>query len=668
MSFSRWFKPEKVAPAPTAARVSDRWARMEQAGDRSKQMSISASVVERARSVPADERKALKSYDPAPGVVPADQLKSVLAMDATPYSYLNSQNIYGGFPGYPYLSELAQLPEYRKMVTTLAEEMTRKWVSLRSSGDGDKSKADKIQKLDAAIRKYRLREHFRKIAEHDGYFGRGQLYIDVNKPGGGLATDDPSELETPLFTSGKKITRGSLIGFRTVEAVWTYPGLYQSTSPLAKNFYKPEKWYVMGGIVHDSRLLMFVSRPVPDLLKAAYNFGGLSLTQLAKPYVDHWLRTRDSVSDIVHSFSMSGLSTNLQATLAGGDGEDLFRRADVFNRSRDNRGLMIIDKDSEEFFQFNTPLGGLDALQAQAQEQMSAVSSIPLVKLLGITPTGLNASSDGEIRVFYDYVHSQQEALFREPLKRALDIIQLSEFGEIDSDIDFIFEPLYQLSELELATARKTEAETDAALITAGVISADESRTRIASDPDSPYNSLELNDAPDDSDEEEEGDPTNRADTQGVAKDGVFRESDHLRDQDGKFTDSGASSESSVMKFSDSESVKSEIANEMEDDDDFLDFGLRVIHENDDAKIGDSLRDSYKWVDGKRTKKTLGGTSTVWIRSTKNIDDAIRTMKSEGYLPLGNKVVLVKGEKIADGEDRGEAVIKDAVVRKIFDI
>ncbi|WP_163505183.1 anti-CBASS protein Acb1 family protein, partial [Escherichia coli] len=75
--------------------------------------------------------------------------------------------------------------------------------------------------------------------------------------------------------------------------------------PLAADYYKPQSWYVMGKEVHASRFLSFVSRPVPDVLKAAYNFGGLSLSQIAEPYVDNWIRTRDSVGDMVHSYSTS---------------------------------------------------------------------------------------------------------------------------------------------------------------------------------------------------------------------------------------------------------------------------------------------------------------------------------------------------------------------------
>lgn len=468
----------------------------------------------------APEKRAVARYEPAPGVVPNGQKDAVLAQDATPYDYLNGCSFYGmalenGFPGYPYLAQLAQLPEYRKINCTIAEEMTRKWIKLRVVGEGDKT--DKLEKLEAALKRHRVRDAFRKMAEHDGFFGRGQIYIDVRKPGGVAASEDDTELQTPLVLSANKIKKGSLNGFRVVEPMWTYPGLYNSTNPLAPGYYRPSTWYVMGKTVHDSRMIMMISRPVPDMLKAAYSFGGISISQLARPYIDNWLRTRDSVSDLVHSFSINGLGTDLETLLApdlsGAGG--LLKRVQLFNQLRDNRGLMVTNKETEEFFQLNTPLSGLDALQAQAQEQMASVSSIPLVKLLGITPAGLNANSDGEIRVFYDDIHAKQESLFRDPLKRVLDVIQLDAFGEIDPDITFEFEPLFQLSSLELANQRKVEADTDAVLIDAGVIQGEAALKRLIADPNTPYTSLESADEVpiDDFEAGEEGEESAERDT-----------------------------------------------------------------------------------------------------------------------------------------------------------
>jgi phage-related protein (TIGR01555 family) len=279
--------------------------------------------------------------------------------------------------------------------------------------------------------------------------------------------------------------------------VWTYPGVYNAANPLSPDFYKPTEWFVMGKTVHASRMIDFVSRQVPDLLKASYNFRGLSLTQMAEPYVNNWLRTRDSVSDMIHSFSIPVLGTDMSQVLQGNGADMLLSRMELFNRCRDNRGVFARDNALEkpEAVEFvNAPLTGLDVLQAQAQEQMASVSSIPLVFLLGITPNGLNASSDGEIRVFYDYIHSIQQAMFKSPLQRTLDVIQLSEFGDIDPDIYFEFEPLYEMTAKEKADIRKIDADTDAVYVATGALSNNEVREKIAEDPESPYHSLDLSD------------------------------------------------------------------------------------------------------------------------------------------------------------------------------
>jgi phage-related protein (TIGR01555 family) len=458
-----------------------------------------------------------------------------------------------GFLGYPFLAELSQRPEYRKISETIAEELTRKWIRVSSISDGE-DKTQKVDDLNGAIERFRVRERFHKAAELDGFMGRSQLYIDVGK------SSDAAELATPLMLTPEKIAKGSLKGFRVVEPMWSYPLDYNSSDPLAENFYVPVSWAVMQRRVHASRLLTFIGRPMPDLLKPAYAFGGLSLSQMAMPYVQNWLRTRQSVSDLIHSFSVMILSTDMGATLDAEGMNKLLRRAQAAALFRDNRGLQIINKATEEFANVSAPLSGLDALQAQSQEQMASVSGIPLVKLLGITPSGLNASSDGEVRVFYDRVKATQEKFMGPNLKHVMDVLQLNEWGEVDPDIVYEWVPLWELDEAGKAAVRKTDADTGAVLIESGALATEEERKRIASAPDSPYQGLDVDDMPDPPDmgEGEEGapdipgagakasgNPARTAEPAAVeragdhALDAEFRESDHPRDNDGKFSEGG---------------------------------------------------------------------------------------------------------------------------------
>lgn len=401
------------------------------------------------------------------------------------------------FLGYPYLAELAQRPEYRVIVETVATEMTRKWIRIEAKGDADKSR--KIAQLSEELERLQVRERFEQICEVDGYFGRAHLYIDTGH------TDDRQELMTPIGNgvngiSKEKLGKGAIKRLAVVEPVWCYPANYNSNNPLKPDWYNPQRWFAMSTELHTSRLLPFVGREVPDLLKPAYSFGGLSLTQMAKPYVENWLNTRQSVADIIQAFSVMVLGTNLGETLTQG-GDQLFKRADMFNNLRDNRGLMMIDKESEEFQNVSAPLGTLDALQAQSQEHMASVSRIPLIKLLGISPHGMNATAEPELRAFYDTIHAFQGKFFTPNLKRIFAMAQLNIWGRVDPDLSFVYVPLWSMTEKEEAEVRKLDAETGQIHVDSGVLSPEEERARIAADPGTRYPGIDPNDVP----EEEEG-------------------------------------------------------------------------------------------------------------------------------------------------------------------
>jgi len=429
----------------------------------------------------------VEPYTPPKGVCPAEH---VLAMDAANPQIIAQNAIFFsglGFPGFPYLTELTQLTEYRDMSERIAAEMTRKWIKLRSQGEEDKSETIKV--IDAALKRHKIRDLFRYAAVLDGFMGRAQLFMNFGDIEG-------EELETPLMLNQYKITRDSLRGFKIVEPITTYPAVYNSSNPLRGDYYVPSAWFVYGQKVHATRMLQFISRPLPDLLKPVYNFSGMSLSQLAQPYVDYWLQTRDSVGTLLKNFSTPVLETDTSSALEGGNGQELLKRAAMYTKFRDNQGLFITNKETENFKIENVPLAGLDKLQAQAQEHMAAVAKTPLVVLLGITPTGLNASAEGDMRVWYSYVADQQEVLFRSNLEIVIKVIMLSELGYIDDDITFNFLPLVEMTEKEHALIRHVDASASTQYVAMGAIRPEEVRNQLATDPTSGYDNLNVNSGP----------------------------------------------------------------------------------------------------------------------------------------------------------------------------
>lgn len=339
------------------------------------------------------------------------------------------------FPGFATLAEYAQRPEFRVISETIAGDMTRKWIDFNVTGDeterqdakrraeldpvGEAERAadldarrkriagagklDRVKVIKDEMDRLGVRDHFYALARDDGFFGRSHLFLDF---GYGMDSD---ELAVPIGNgrdafSRSKVAKNSLRGLRTIEAVWVYPQAFNAVNPFDVSWYTPQSWYVQGRHVSGSRLLTFVGRPVPDFIKPAYSFGGLSLSQLVKPYVDNWLKTRTAVASIIHSFSVMVLMTDLQSILAD-SGSALMGRVALFNMLRDNQGCFVVNKNSEDFKNVSAPLSGLHELQAQAQEHLSSVSRIPLVKLTGIQPAGLNACLPGDTLIFTDRGH-----------------------------------------------------------------------------------------------------------------------------------------------------------------------------------------------------------------------------------------------------------------------
>ena len=419
------------------------------------------------------------------GVVPEGIIPAI-AMDDAMGAYTYSNQLFSvnfqTFPGYPYLAALTTRAEFRQISTTIANEMTRGWITITSTKDGDTEYNVKIKELEKAMSDFDIQSTLNQAILNEGLFGRGQIFIDV----------EGHNLDDPLVISHYTIKKGSVHGFKSIEPMWTTPSAYNALKPYKPDFYKPRAWFMLGEETHASRLLTFITRPLPDMLKPAYNFSGMSLSQMAEAYVDNWLRTRQAVSDLINNFSTTALATDMSQTMMGGNGSDIDSRADLFTLLRSNRGMMLINKDTEELVQLNVPLSGLHELQAQSLEHICSVTRIPAMIYTGISPSGMNASSDGEIRVFYDWILSQLEAHYRDGMQTILEVIQLHLWGEIDSDISFSFNPLWEQSYTEMANVRKMDADTSAIYIANGVLDPSEVREKLAHDPESGYQGIDL--------------------------------------------------------------------------------------------------------------------------------------------------------------------------------
>lgn len=424
------------------------------------------------------------------------EYKECLAMDScikNVFSGFRTDTLFSTMPmfvGYGMLSNISQEALIRAGVETVADEMTRKFIEWTyHTDDGNDDKEKELADLDEQTIRFKLKERFNEAMLKDGYFGGCLVYIDVGD------LDDEEKAE-PLVLSSKTFKKGSLRGFKVIEPVNIYPGWYNTNDPTDEYYFRPKYWYVLGKKYHESRFLYFASNEAPLLLKPTYNFFGIPQAQLALDYVAHFVANREAAQELLNKFSLTCWKTNMTQALKGLSCHDLVSRVKMFNKMKNNNGTMVLDKDTEDMVQINTPLAGVRDIVEMSLNLLTAVWRIPKIKYIGEGEGGLNASSKEQMRSFYDYILSQQEKVFTQPMEKVCKIFQLNAGKEINDAISFTYPSLVEMDDKERADLNKEQADRDAIYLSNGVLSQEEVRKRLSMDKNSEYSMIDVDDIP----------------------------------------------------------------------------------------------------------------------------------------------------------------------------
>jgi phage-related protein (TIGR01555 family) len=134
-------------------------------------------------------------------------------------------------------------------------------------------------------------------------------------------------------------------------------------------------------------------------------------------------------------------------------------------------GLTVMDaKDTFEAHSYT--FAGLDNVLLQIGQQLSGATQIPLVRLFGQSPAGLNSSGESDLRTYYDGISQRQNATLRDGMSRLVALLSRSVLGiDWPEDSDFEFRSLWQLNDEQKSTIAKTIAEAVSAAESSGLIS-----------------------------------------------------------------------------------------------------------------------------------------------------------------------------------------------------
>lgn len=377
------------------------------------------------------------------------------------------------FMGYGALQAISQNGMIRACVQTVADDVTKKWIEVIGGEEEDK---ERVAKLSDLVKRYNLQKVFHDAIATVGYFGGAFIFIDT------CARDEDLTLPLAIRKGSAELHSDTSLSFRVIDPCNVTPCDYNCDNPLAADYMKPRMWYVLGKRVHASRLLTLYDNEPPTLLKPAYNFLGIPRAQILWDYVMHWNEARVYSNDLLKKISLLVVKTDTDAIFATPNGVQLFdTKVSALERYRDNNSIYVCDKEREDVTNVQTSMAGATDIVRQSLEMIAAINRTPAVKLLGISPSGFNATGESDITNYYDHIRAQQE-LYRRHIERCLKAIQLVHFGDIDPTVTFDFVELSSENDASRAMTASTRMQALSTAVQCQAISAQEMRDAIRQD------------------------------------------------------------------------------------------------------------------------------------------------------------------------------------------
>lgn len=403
-----------------------------------------------------------------PPTMTADGFQNLVAGLGTQAANLQSQSTYA----FSFRTRNRTLLEamYRgswivtKVVNIVADDMTRAGISLAWPSDPDAPTA--------ILRDFARLNIWTRL---NSLFRWARLY------GGAIAIHmvDGQKVDTPL--NYETIKRGQYRGLHIMDR-WMIQPSQQIVNDIGIDFGKPVSYNVINGIgvpfsglnIHHSRVIRAEGLELPYLQRIGEQGWGMSVLE---PLYDRMIgfdTATAGTANLIHKAHLRTIKIpELRALIATGGSEQmrgLLANIAMIRELQTSEGITLLDKE-DDFEAHSYTFAGLTDVLREFAQQLSGAADIPITRLFGQAPAGLNATGDSDLRNYYDKINQGQESQVRDPMESILQCVSRSALGmTMPEDVTFTFAPLWQLSDTEKAGIASQDTGTVLSAHSAGLI------------------------------------------------------------------------------------------------------------------------------------------------------------------------------------------------------
>lgn len=350
----------------------------------------------------------------------------------------------------------------RKVVDCPADDMTREGISVESD-----MPPDQIDELTEYWTNLEIWHRLNLTLKWGRLYGGAVAIIVIDG-------QDPA---TPLRINsvGRDMFKGLLVLDRWM--LWPHSELVKDPGA---NFGKPVMYEVVADArsiprmrVHHSRCIRFEGSELPYWQRMAENEWSLSVIEPMWDRMIAFDSATQGAAQLIYKAHLRVLKLpQYRELIATGTSQminGVHQMIAMIRMMQTNEGLTVIDAEDE--FEANAySFAGLSDMMIQFSQQVSGAADVPMTRLFGQSPAGMNATGESDLRNYYDGIKSQQEFRLRPRIKMLLDISHRSLRGvPLPKGFNFSFKPLWQLQETEKAQIASQTAQSVSQLLQDGV-------------------------------------------------------------------------------------------------------------------------------------------------------------------------------------------------------
>lgn len=330
-------------------------------------------------------------------------------------------------------------------VDAYAEDMTREGIELK--GDIDPSQIELIE----------------RIASRMGIWDAICDTVKWARLYGGcicVMMIDGQDASTPLRMD--TIEKGQFKGLFPMDRWLVQPSLTNLITDLSPEMGMPVYYTTIADAqglpnmkIHHSRVIRLDGQTLPYWQKITENGWGQSVLERIWDRLLAFDSTTQGAAQLIYKAHLRTYKVKGLRDIIGVGGkalEGLLKQIEMIRQYQSNEGMTLMDGE-DEFEAHQYSFSGLDGMMLQFAEQLSGAVGIPLIRLFGQTPSGLNTTGEADLRNYYDNVRQQQERQLRTGVSKVYNALYRSVTGEAPPEgFDIEFTPLWVATDEQRAT------------------------------------------------------------------------------------------------------------------------------------------------------------------------------------------------------------------------